>query len=122
MTRVILVQEPLRSVGRGRVVPRIDYSTLEPYGKIEFLFSWGQLKEDDALENTTELIWRLRAKLHNFSDRDFLVCLGNPALIGMAVAIAAECNNGRVHILDWLRDHGRYRVVDMDLNCQPVRG
>jgi hypothetical protein len=67
------------------------------------------------------LIWKLRAKLHSFTDRDYVVCLGNPALIGMSVAVAAECNNGRVKILDWLRDDARYRIVDMDLNCQPVQ-
>lgn len=119
MPRVVLVQEPLRRAG-NQFIPRIDYNTLTPYGEMEFLFSFGELPDDKALTNPSEYIWRLRAKLHNFTDRDFLVCLGNPALIGMAVAVAAECNHGRAKILDWMREQGCYRIVEMDLNCQPV--
>jgi hypothetical protein len=119
MPRVFVVQEPLKKTN-GIVVPRINYQTLTPYGEVRFLFQWGELKDDDALENTAPLIWKLRAALHSFSDEDYIVPLGNPALIAMAVAIAAECNNGTVNILDWIRDESRYRVVTMDLHCQPA--
>jgi hypothetical protein len=120
MGRVFVVQEPLKRVGDS-VKPRIDYDTLTPYGEIKFLFEWSELKDDDVLENTAALIWKLRASLHNFTDEDYIVCLGNPALIGMAVTVAAECNNGSVNILDWIRERRRYRVVTMDLHCQPER-
>lgn len=119
MGRVFVVQEPLKRVG-DQTVPRINYNTLTPYGEIKFLFTWGELRDDDRLENPAALIWKLRASLHNFRDDDYIVCLGNPALIGMAITVAAECNNGFVRILDWIRDDRRYRVVDMDLHCQPV--
>lgn len=119
MSRVFVVQEPLKRVGRS-VIPRIDYSTLTPYGEVRFLFSWGELRDEDVLDNPAQLIWKLRAALHSFDDDDYLVCLGNPALIGMAVTIAAERNDGYVRILDWIRDEGRYRVVEMDLDCQPA--
>jgi hypothetical protein len=65
-------------------------------------------------------VWHLRSKLHDFGDGDYIVPLGNPAVIGMAIAVAAECNDGFVKILDWIRDESRYRLVEMDLNCQPV--
>jgi hypothetical protein len=119
MPNVYVVQEPLRREG-GIVVPRINYNTLTPYGEVRFLFQWGDFKDDDVLENTAPIIWRLRAALHSFGDDDFIVPLGNPAVIAMAVAVAAECNNGSVKILDWIRDETRYRVVTMDLNCQPL--
>lgn len=117
---VYVVQEPLKKE-RGVVMPRIDYNTLTPYGNLKFLFSWGELKDEDALENTAPLIWKLRAALSGFCDTDYIVPLGNPTLIGMVIAIAAECNDGRVAVLDWIRDEGRYRTVDIDLNCQPIR-
>jgi hypothetical protein len=117
-SRVFLVQEPLRMQG-GIAVPRINYNTLKPYGEVHFLFQWGEVKDDDAMENTAPLIWKLRAKLHDFTNDDYIVPLGNPALIGMAIAIAAECNDGQVRILDWLRDSSCYRTVDVDLHCQP---
>lgn len=117
-SRVFLVQEPLRMLG-GVPVPRINYGTLKPYGDVKFLFQWGEVKDDDAMDNTAPLIWKLRASLHDFNDFDYIVPLGNPALIGMAIAVAAECNDGRVQILDWMRDAAQYRTVNVDLNCQP---
>jgi hypothetical protein len=121
MGRVFIVQEPLKKdPASGLVVPRINYGTLRPYGDIQFLFQWGDFKDDDALDNAAPIVWQLRAKLHDFRDDDYIVPLGNPAVIGMAVAIAAECNNGFVRILDWIRDESRYRLIEMDLNCQPV--
>jgi hypothetical protein len=119
MARVFVVQEPLKKE-HGVVVPRINYRTLTPYGDLVFLFQWGELQDDDALENTAPLIWKLRAALKDFRDDDYLVPLGNPALIGMAIAIASECNDGLVNILDWIRDERRYRLITMDLNCQPL--
>jgi hypothetical protein len=33
----------------------------------------------------------------------------------MAVLVASEVNQGRVKLLDWIRDERRYRVVQIDL-------
>lgn len=113
--RVFIVQEPLKRFPGG-VKPRIDYKTLEPYGELTFIFNWGELKDDD-LSDTRPLVAKLRHALHDFNDHDWLVCLGNPALCSMAMAIALECNNGYAGLLDWIRDEGRYRQVEIDLNA-----
>lgn len=119
MARAFLVQEPLRMTPTGPV-PRIKYATLRPYGTPEFLFSWGELEEGQPLPEMAQLVWQLRARLSSFSDEDFIVPVGNPALIGMAIAVAAECNGGRVKVLDWRRESNQYRVIDFDLKCKAV--
>jgi hypothetical protein len=62
----------------------------------------------------------LRDKLACFCDQDFLVPVGNPALIGMATLVAADMNEGRVRMLDWIRDGRRYREVTIDMNWEPL--
>ena len=115
MSKVFLVQEPLKRDERGEVVPRINYNTLRPYGDVEFLFEWGELKDADVLTDTDRYLDTLRDKLAEFCDDDYLVLMGNPALCSMAMAIAAEMNDGVVNMLDWLRNERRYRIVHVDL-------
>lgn len=119
-SRVFIVQEPLRRTDSGAVIPRIDYRTLEPYGEIKFLFAWGALRDEESLENPAAFLWTLRRLLEGFSSEDYLVLLGNPALTAMTTLIAAEHNNGRVRLLDWIRDERKYRIVDIDIHCQPL--
>ncbi len=115
MPRVYVVQEPLKRDERGEVVPRINYANFRPYGQHEFLFEWGELKDSDPLDDTSPYLDKLRDRLADFQDEDFLVLMGNPALCAMAVAIAAEMNDGIVNLLDWIRNERRYRIVHMDL-------
>jgi hypothetical protein len=114
--RVFIVQEPLKRFPDG-VRPRIDYNTLTPYGELQFIFAWRELKDND-LSNTAPLMRKLRQALRDFHDHDALVCLGNPALCAMALAVALECNDGYATVLDWIREEGRYREVEIDLHAQ----
>lgn len=117
MPRVFVVQEPLKKVA-GVVMPRIDYGTLTPYGDVKFLFQWSEGRDDTVMEETAPIIWKLRAALHDYTAQDYLVPLGNPVLIAMAVAVAADCNDGIVTMLDWIRDESRYRTITFDLLCE----
>jgi hypothetical protein len=44
-----------------------------------------------------------------------LLLIGNPILIGCAVAIAARANAGRVKLLQWSGTDQRYVTVQVDL-------
>jgi hypothetical protein len=118
MSRVFVVQEPLK-MEAGVPVPRINLGTLKPYGDVEFLFQWSDFKEDDAFEDTDAIVRQLREKLHDFCDDDYIVPLGNPAMIGLAIAVASDCNDGRARVLDWMRERGRYRLINIDIDCAP---
>jgi hypothetical protein len=99
----------------GAAVPRIGYHTITPYGNIQFLFTWSEIKNDSSFADTERYLVRMYDTMHDFSDSDYLVPLGNPALTAMAVLVASEVNQGRVKLLDWIRDERRYRVVQIDL-------
>jgi hypothetical protein len=121
-SRVFVVQEPLRRTPNG-VMPRYDYATITPYGDMVFLFTWGQLKEEDCLAPSAmpTLMRQLRERLADFSDNDYLLPVGNPALCAMAAMVCGDVNEGRVRILDWQRNEREYREVQIDLDADLAR-
>lgn len=121
MATVYFVQEPLKRDRGGNIVSRFNLGTAERYGRIVYLFSWGELKDGTILTDTPALLARLREKLAEYSDRDWIVPAGNPALIALATLVAADMNEGRVQILDWIRDDGCYREVTIDMEWEPLR-
>lgn len=122
MSTVYVVQEPLRRIGREFEwrIPRAD---LEPFGNIVCVFNWSELRDDPDVDFSSarcaELYHRALAKLSSFSDADYLVPLGSPVLIAMAVSAALDANRGCLKMLDWCRDAGRYRIAPIDAECQP---
>lgn len=65
--------------------------------------------------SATEAIEILNKKLRTFSDQDYLLAIGDPVAIGLASAIAAHCNGGRVKFLKWDRVETRYYVVHTNI-------
>lgn len=117
---VYFVQEPLkRDRATGNVISRFNLSDVERYGRVVFLFAWGELKDERVLMDTAALLDRLREKLKDYRDGDWIVPVGNPALIGLVTLVAADVNEGRVHMLDWIRDRGCYREVTIDMDWLP---
>lgn len=57
----------------------------------------------------------LKATLRNFSDEDYILPIGNPVLIGIATAVAARNNMGKVKLLHWDRELKRYIVLNYEL-------
>jgi hypothetical protein len=57
----------------------------------------------------------LMSKLSNFKDEDYLLLIGDPVIIGVATAVAAHWNNGRVSLLKWDRQEHTYYPVSFNL-------
>ena len=51
----------------------------------------------------------------DFSDDDWLLAMGDPAIIGIAFAIAASINHGRVNLLKWDKIERSYYPVKVNL-------
>jgi len=60
-------------------------------------------------------IRRIKRKLENFCDEDYLVCIGDPTAIGVVSAIAAALNNGRYKCLKWDKYEKKYIPIQVDL-------
>lgn len=107
---VYVVQKQMRwDADRGELVPRFDLEPARVYGDIEYLLS-----PNAAPFNPGPIIDELRERLQDFSDDDHLLLIGNPCLIGFAVAIAADYN-GRVSLLQWSGKEQRYISITADV-------
>jgi hypothetical protein len=59
---------------------------------------------------------RLREGLKGFDSSDFLLLMGDPAVIGLACAIASDINVGKYSVLKWDRIEKDYYPVTIDLH------
>lgn len=110
MSRVFVVQNQHR-MGLNGLVPKFDLSPAEEFGELVPLLS----ETARPFGNNRGIIDELRRKLESYSDRDHLLLIGNPILIGFAVAIAANSNHGRVSLLQWSGVHRRYIQVQAEV-------
>ena len=93
---VYIVQE----VSGRNLVPAAKYGELKPLlpAKTNLMLSTGPE------------VSRLKRKLVDFNDDDYLLLIGDPAAIGLCCAIAASIN-GRFSVLKWDRQEMTYYPV-----------
>lgn len=104
MPKVFVIQNPHQGDGHGGMKPKFDLSSATEFGELVYLLGPGT----KPFEPNDRVIDELREKLSQFGDDDYLLLIGNPALIGFATAIAADFNDGRVSMLQWTATQGRY--------------
>ena len=61
------------------------------------------------------LTFKLQQELKNFNDNDYLLLIGDPAIIALAGAIASDVNNRKFKVLKWDRDEKKYYDLEIDL-------
>lgn len=111
MSVVYVVQNQTRQNPKtGQLEPKFNLSSAEQFGRMEYLLS------PTARPFSPEhAIGEMREKLRNYTSEDYLLLIGNPCLIGFAVAIAADFNDGFVKVLQWNGVERRYIPISADL-------
>jgi len=61
------------------------------------------------------LTFKLRHELKDFNDNDYLLLMGDPAIIAVAGAVVSEVNGGKFKVLKWDRDEKKYYDIEIDL-------
>lgn len=108
MSKVYVVQDQLRkNKDNGRLERRFDLSPAGQFGELVYL-----LGSSASPFNSGHIIDQLRTGLGQYSDEDYLLLIGNPVLIGWAVAIAADVNGGFVRCLQWSGKDQKYIAVN----------
>ena len=111
MSRVFVVQNQHHADHTGQLVPKFDLSPAQEYGKIVLLLS-----PSARPFSPRHVIGALSEALATFGDDDYLLLIGNPVLIGLAVAIASRRNCGRVRVLQWDGKARRYIPIFADIS------
>ena len=92
--------------------PRVDIVSALKCGDLEPLAS----PFDQVHLNPGRVVASMRRKLRKFDDDDWLLAMGDPAIIGIAFAIAASVNHGHVNLLKWDKIEKSYYPVKVNLH------
>ena len=107
MSKVYIVCEPVSREG----VAKVDFSPAMEYGELEVLLSHSQ-----SLLSPVPTIRKLRDKLENFGEDDYILPVGDPVLMSTVAMVAAHMNHGRVKLLKWDRIQRKYLVIQVDIS------
>ena len=105
--KVFLLQHPMR-----QKTP-LDISDAARYGRLQkpiFPSTY------NALLDTTDAVNKIEQALLEVAPDDFVVAIGDPALIGIAMMIAGRNTGGQVNLLKW------NRALDRDGNRVRTQG
>ena len=61
------------------------------------------------------LIYKLRKGLKDFTERDYLLLTGDPAIIGVACSIVSDITNGKYNLLKWDKQERTYYPIEINL-------
>ena len=57
----------------------------------------------------------MRKNLQDFKQTDYILCTGDPAVIGISTAIVGDITQGRFNLLKWDRQERKYYPLSIDL-------
>lgn len=95
----------------GSLAAAFDLTPAAEYGDIELLLDTG-VKVGIAMQPIAN---QFKKKLRDFGDEDFILPVGDPAAMGVAIAVAAMQNQGRVKLLRWDRRQERYIKLQVEI-------
>lgn len=112
--RVFVVQQPAK-LDRGEWKPIFDIRPARMFGKLTFV----TLRPGNVyLDTLPTVMAHVRSVLKDFNDSDFILPTGEPLLIAVAAAVAAQANGGRLKLLKWDRRARSYQVVQIDIGAK----
>jgi len=111
---------PLQSERRKQLESTVFVVQENPRVDVVSAAQWGNLIAlsnpfDQVHLNPGRIVSQFRRKLRRYSDNDWLLPLGDPAMIGIAFAVAADANEGRVNLLKWDRLEKHYYPVKISV-------
>ena len=109
-SRVFITQRPAFR-RPGGWVDKFDLTPAEKFGELVEVMPPGNT-DPSIVDN---MVQDLCTVLRDFSDRDYLLPLGDPAVIAAAAMAAARAGSGRVNILRWDKRAGEYEVLTVRL-------
>ena len=60
-------------------------------------------------------VHKMRKNLRDFKSNDYVLCSGDPAIIGLSTAIISDVTSGKFNLLKWDRQETRYYPLSFDL-------
>ena len=107
-SKVYVLQEP---PGTSRGTPKINIIGATKYGKIITLLP----EFSQIIMSPGPLVFKLRKLLKDYTEKDYILLTGDPAIIGVATSIISDLTNGRYNLLKWDRQEHTYYPIEINL-------
>ena len=107
-TTVYVVQE---IAGTRFNTPKINITGALEYGDFKFLLP----ELSQLMWSPGPLIFQLRKLLKNYTPDDYLLLVGDPAIIGVACSIVSDITNGKYKLIKWDRQERKYYPIEINL-------
>ena len=91
--------------------PRINIIGAAEYGDLKFLLP----ELSQIIFSPGPLIFKLRKALKNYTNEDYLLLTGDPAIIGVACSIVSDITNGKYKLLKWDKQEKKYYPIAINL-------
>jgi len=91
--------------------PKINIVGAAEYGEIKFLLP----ELSQIMWSPGPLIYKLRSLLKNYTPNDYLLLVGDPAIIGVACSIVSDITNGKYKLIKWDKQERRYYPIEINL-------
>ena len=107
-TTVYVVQE---IAGTRFNSPKINITGALEYGDFKFLLP----ELSQLMWSPGPLIFQLRKLLKDYTPDDYLLLVGDPAIIGVACSIVSDITNGKYKLIKWDRQEKKYYPIEINL-------
>lgn len=95
----------------GKMRRKFNMTDAAKYGELVVL-----LPASRSMMASVPVVRELLEKLREFKQGDYLLPLGDPAIMAAAAGIAAKYSNGMFNVLKWDRLSNTYIAVPLDLS------
>ena len=109
-SKVYIVQNVMRKYPDG-TLRALDYTQAERFGEVIILFDGNK----QVVMSPQPTIRKLRTLLKDFKDNDYLLLVGDPALIGLTCSVVSNISNGRYNMLKYDRIEKDYFPIRVDI-------
>jgi len=107
-SKVYLIQEiPGTSIGQ----PKYNILGAQKYGQIVTMLP----EKSQIILSPGPLIQKLRGMLKDYTENDYLLLSGDPAIIGVTCSIVCDITNGKFNLLKWDRQEKTYYPIEVDI-------
>ena len=91
--------------------PKINITGALEYGDFKFLLP----ELSQLMWSPGPLIFQLRKLLKDYTPDDYLLLVGDPAIIGVACSIVSDITNGKYKLIKWDRQERKYYPIEINL-------
>jgi len=108
LSKVYVIQElPGTRLG----TPKFNIMGASKFGELITLLP----ENSQIIMSPGPLIFKLRKLLNNFTENDYLLLTGDPAIIGVACSIVSDITTGKFNFLKWDRQEKMYYPIKVNL-------